>query len=168
MLPEMNFLAIVLAAFVPTIIGFLYYNPKTVGNAWMKASGMTEEKIKSGNMLVILLVSLLLSFLMAVILVQMVIHQTDLYSLFNDKPGMNVEGSEVMNAINEVIRLGGDNFRTFGHGALHGTFVGIFLVFPILAITGMFERRPFKLALINGAYWAITLAIMGGILCQMI
>jgi hypothetical protein len=168
MLPETNFLAVLLAALVPTVVGFLYYNPKTVGGAWMKASGMTEEKIKSGNMLVILLASLLLSFLMAFIMVQMVIHQTDLYSIFAGKPGMDVEGSEVMNAINEVLRLGGDNFRTFGHGALHGTLVGVFLTFPVLAITGLFERRPFKLALINGAYWTITLAIMGGILCQMI
>lgn len=168
MIPEMNFLAIIIAALVPTVVGFLYYNPKTVGGAWMRASGMTEEKIKGGNMLVIFGSSLLLSFLMAVIMIQMVIHQTDIYSLFMDKEGMGVAGSEVQNAIDEVIRLGGDNFRTFGHGMVHGCIIGLFLVFPIITTNNLFERRPFKLSVINGLYWIITLMLMGGILCQMI
>lgn len=168
MLPEMNFLAIILAALVPMVVGFIYYNPKTVGSAWMKASGMTDEKVKSGNMLVIFGSSLLLSFLMAVIMVQMVIHQTDLFSLFNGKEGMGVAGSEVQNAVDEVLRLGGDNFRTFGHGMVHGAFVGILLIFPIITTNNLFERKPFKLSLINSIYWIITLMLMGGILCQMI
>ncbi len=168
MVPNMNFVAILLAALVPTVIGFIYYHPKVVGGAWMKASGMTEEKIKGGNMIVILGVSLFLSFLMALILVSVTIHQAHIFSLFNGKEGMGVAGSEVQNAIDEVMRLGGKNFRTFGHGMIHGCILGIFLVFPIMATNNLFERRPFKLSLINGLYWTLTLMVMGGILCQMI
>ena len=50
---EFNFLAILVAAVVPMVLGFLWYNPALFGNAWMRESGMTEEKMKSGNMGVI-------------------------------------------------------------------------------------------------------------------
>ena len=46
---ELNFLAIVVAAIVPLLIGAIWYNPSVLGTAWMKASGMTEEKMKTGN-----------------------------------------------------------------------------------------------------------------------
>ena len=55
-----NWLAVLVAALVPTLIGFLWYS-LLFEKAWMKASGMTEEKIKGGNMPVIFGVSLLLS-----------------------------------------------------------------------------------------------------------
>lgn len=168
MLPEMNFIAVLLTALIPTIIGFIYYHPKVVGTAWMKHAEMTEEKIKGGNMLVMMIGSLLLSFIMSTILVQMVIHQTSIYSLFQGQEGFNVEGSEASLAIDEMMRLTGDNFRTFKHGALHGTFVGLFLITPIFITNGMFERKPFKLSIINGLYWTITLALMGGVLCQFV
>ena len=63
MLP--NLLVVALAALVPMIIGFIYYHPKLAGTAWMNAAGMTEEKVKGGNMPVILIVSYILSFLLS-------------------------------------------------------------------------------------------------------
>jgi hypothetical protein len=38
----MNPIAILGAALIPTVIGFLWYNPKVFGNAWMAAADMTE------------------------------------------------------------------------------------------------------------------------------
>ena len=38
--------------------------------------------------------------------------------------------------------------------------------FPILAINAMFERKTVKYIAINTGYWVVTLALMGGILCQ--
>ena len=71
-----------------------------------------------------------------------------------------------MNEINNFMTSDGDRFRTFKHGALHGGLVGGFIGLPILVINGLFERKGFKYGLINAGYWIITLAIMGGILCQ--
>jgi hypothetical protein len=35
------------AALIPTIVGFIYYNPEFgFGKAWMSASGVTEEMAK--------------------------------------------------------------------------------------------------------------------------
>jgi hypothetical protein len=148
------------------ITGFIYYNPNVMGKAWMKASGMTDEKVKSGNMGIIFGASLLLSFLLAFILNMLVTHQTDLFSIFAGTEGYQVEGSSATLAIQNMLETGGDNYRTFKHGAFHGVLISLFLVFPILATNGLFERKPFKLTLINTLYWLITIALMGGFLCQ--
>jgi len=41
----------------------------------------------------------------------------------------------------------------------------IFVVLPIMATNGMFERSSWKLIWVNVSYWVITLSIMGGIIC---
>jgi len=61
MLPNLGVVALV--ALIPLIMGFLYYNPKTLGTAWMKASGVNEDTMKGANMPLIFGASLLLSFL---------------------------------------------------------------------------------------------------------
>ena len=51
---EINFLILFGSAFIPLVIGSLWYSKALFGNTWMKASGMTEEKVNSGNMALIL------------------------------------------------------------------------------------------------------------------
>lgn len=67
---------------------------------------------------------------------------------------------------NDTMARYGNNFRTFKHGALHGTLGSIFFVLPILGIIGLFERKGFKWTMIHWGYWAISMALMGGIICQ--
>lgn len=161
-----NLLIVALAALVPLVVGFLYYNKNVFGNVWMKACGLTEEKLKGGNKAVIFGTSLVLSFLISMFLFIVVVHQTDYYSLFAGDPGFGQDGSEVMNQIAAFMDMYGTNFRTFKHGALHGSMAGIFFGLPIIMINGLFETRNFKYGFINAGYWIITLGIMGGILCQ--
>jgi hypothetical protein len=89
-----------------------------------------------------------------------------LYSLFAGEEGFLKEGSETMMQLNGIMEVVGDRFRTFGHGALHGTIVGVFVALPILGTNALFERRGGKYILINVAYWTITIALMGGVMCQ--
>ncbi len=163
---KFEWLYLVLAALIPMIVGFIYYHPKLAGTAWMKATGLTDEKMKSGNMGVILIASLFLSFLVAVSIAMFTTHQTDLHSMFNDLDGYGEEGSVISNLISDALAISGDRYISFGHGAFHGTFIGLFFVFPIMATNNLFERRPFKLTIINAIYWIITLALMGGFLNQ--
>lgn len=44
-----NWLAVLVASFAGFVVGGIWYGP-LFGKAWMAASGMTEEKIKEGNM----------------------------------------------------------------------------------------------------------------------
>ncbi|MGB1041448.1 MAG: DUF1761 domain-containing protein, partial [Flavobacteriales bacterium] len=104
---------------------------------------------------------LVLSFLLASTIAGIVVHQTGLYSML-----VGFEGPEATEIISKALALSGDRYLTFGHGALHGTLTGLFLVFPIMATNNMYERKPFKLTIINTIYWTITLAIMGGVLCK--
>ena len=43
---------------------------------------------------------------------------------------------------------------------------GSFLAMPVIAIIAMFERKSVKYVAINAGYWIVTLAIMGGLICQ--
>ena len=161
-----NILIVLLLTIVPLFIGFIYYNNKVFGKAWMKSASLTEEKLKGSNMLIIFIATFFFSFLISFFLFGLVVHQTDIYSLLVDEKGFGEEGSAVMNTIKELMDAYGDNYRTFKHGALHGSLIGIFIVFPIISINTLFERRPFKYSLIHTGYWTVCLAIMGGVLCQ--
>jgi hypothetical protein len=44
--------------------------------------------------------------------------------------------------------------------------IGLLIVLPIMGTNALFERKSFKYVLINVGYWTISLALMGGILCQ--
>ena len=164
MFPHLGIVA--LAALVPMVMGFIYYNPKVIGTAWMKEANMTEEKMKNANMPLMFGLSYVFAFLLGVILFSLVVHQTDIASLLINEEGFGQPGSEISIYMDDFMAKYGENFRTFKHGALHGTVIGLLLVFPIFATNSMFERKSWKYTFINMGYWVITLALMGGVLCQ--
>lgn len=156
---QFNFLAILVAAFVPLIIGFIWYNPKVAGTAWMKASGMTEDKMKGSNVAMIFVFTIILSFLISFFMQFLTIHQ------FGASGMIGGDESHATPSYFAFMKEYGTAYRSFGHGALHGFISVLFFVFPIFAINSMFERRSWKYIFINVAYWAITITIMGGIIC---
>jgi len=158
---EINYLAILVAAIVPMVLGFLWYNPILFGNVWMREAGMTEEKMKSVNMGLIFGVSFLLSILLAFFTQFLAIHQTGVISLIGGDPS----AESVLPSFQAFMDDYGSDFRTFKHGALHGLLAGIFLVLPIMGTNGLFERKSWKYILINVGYWTVALTIMGAIIC---
>ncbi|MCF8272933.1 MAG: DUF1761 domain-containing protein [Flavobacteriaceae bacterium] len=156
---EMNFLAILAAAISALIVGFIWYNPKVFGNAWMQAAGITEDQIKGGNMLKIFSLALLFSFMLAFLMTTIVIHQMGAIGLVGGDP------SKALPSYAAFMADYGDAFRTFKHGALHGFISGIFLALPIIGINALFERKSAKYIFINSGYWIVTLTIMGAIIC---
>jgi hypothetical protein len=48
-MPEINLWAVLAAGLSSMVLGALWYSPLLFGAAWMKASGMTEEQARSGN-----------------------------------------------------------------------------------------------------------------------
>jgi hypothetical protein len=155
-----------LVALIPLVIGAIYYNNALFGKAWMKSSGMTEEKVKSGNMLLIFGMTYLLSFLFSFMLEYMVVHSIGVSGvLFGEEFGVDAS-SDLGVQLQAIIDQYGERYNTFKHGAFHGFFFSIFIVIPITAVIAMFERRSFKYIMIHWGYWAITLVLMGGVLCQ--
>ncbi|ALJ05625.1 hypothetical protein APS56_11025 [Pseudalgibacter alginicilyticus] len=154
-----NPVAMFVAAVSAMVVGFIWYNPKTFGNAWMQASGMTDEKIKSGNMAKIFGLSFLFSFLLSIALPGIVIHQMGVMSLVGG------DSSVALPSYEALLVDYGDAFRTFKHGAFHGVLTGVFIALPIIGINALFERKSAKYIFINAGYWIVTLAVMGAIIC---
>ncbi len=161
----MNFIAVLVAAIVPMVIGMAWYNPKLFGNVWMRETGLTEEKLKSGKMAVIFSICVFLSFLLSMSLQFSVIHQLHITSAFFDFEKQIKDATTTEGAIyKSVMDLVGTGHRTFGHGMLHGCMTGLLFVMPVIGINSVFERKSFKYVAIHVGYWVITLGIMGGIL----
>lgn len=162
---KIDIVILLLAALVPLAIGNIWYNPKIgFGNAWMKASGMTEEKAKGANMILILGLTYLFSFFVAFALCSFSIHQLSLTSLFFLQP-IDDPTTEMGALYKSVMDVLGNSYRTFKHGAFHGTIAGIVIALPVISVGAMFERRGFKYIAIHAGYWIVSMALMGGIVC---
>ena len=159
-----NFYMYFIAALIPLVIGAVYYNPKVLGNAWMKSCGFTEEDLQGANMGAIFLVSYIFGLLITMGLQSAVIHQGGVFSMM--MPDIMENGSAAQTQFNELMEQYGDRYRSFGHGALHGGIVALFLAFPIIGTIALFERRGWKYIWIHVGYWFITLLLMGGVLCS--
>lgn len=165
---ESNWLAVLVAALVPTVLGFVWYHPKVMGTVWMKVADMTEEKMKGGNMALIFGLSFLFSFMLAMSMNALTIHQYNVQSLFVVNGQPPAEGTPEAAYIADFMSKYGTVHRTFSHGVVHGIIMMLFFGLPVFATNAMFERKSWKYVMVNVAYWTITVAIMGGIVCAWI
>lgn len=163
---ETNYLAILGAAFIPMIMGFVWYGPMLFQKAWMKEMNFTQKDLEGGNMLLIFGLSFVFSLLIAFFMQFLVIHQYGAFSTLAGDPGFMEQTGGAYAYFQEFMSNFGDRFRTFKHGALHGVLTGVFFVLPVLGTKALFERKSFKYIFINVGYWTVTLALMGGIICQ--
>ena len=160
----MNLFAIFGSALVTLLTGFIWYHPKVFGTVWMREAGLTEQDMQKGSMAKVFIITYLVSLMMTFVVMALCIHQTGAFGMIGGDP----HAAGIKPSFAAFMADYGTAFRTFKHGALHGTVAGVFLIFPIMAINGMFERKSWKYIFINSGYWILTLMLMGGILCQWI
>ena len=86
-------------------------------------------------------------------------HQWGAFSLVGGDPELAKPSFEAF--MNDY----GTAFRTFKHGALHGSMFGLFGALPIIGTIALFERKSAKYIFVNSGYWIVTLAVMGAIIC---
>ncbi|MDQ8758055.1 DUF1761 domain-containing protein [Sphingosinicella sp. LHD-64] len=71
-MPEVNYIAVLLAALSAFVLGGLWYSPVLFGNKWAALTGQSEEVLKSGSMPVIFggafLLNLIAAFVLAMFL----------------------------------------------------------------------------------------------------
>jgi hypothetical protein len=48
-LAEVNYVAVLLATITTMVLGFLWYSPVLLGNAWMKQRGLTKSEMSGGG-----------------------------------------------------------------------------------------------------------------------
>ena len=158
---ELNYYILLVTALIPLIMGFIWYNPKVFGTAWMKSAGLDEEKLKGANMPLIFFLCYVFSLMIGMVIMQLSIHQLGVYGTLG---GSGFDESATA-YLSDFMSKYGTNFRTFKHGVLHGVLAGIFFAMPIIAINAMFERKGVKNILINSGYWIVSLGLMGGVIC---
>ncbi|MEZ4805744.1 MAG: DUF1761 domain-containing protein [Bacteroidia bacterium] len=162
----MNFVAVLVAALIPMIVGMIWYNPKVFGNAWMKSIGVNdaEEMKKGANMALIFGMSFVFALMLALILNPIVIHQMGIESLKQGLPDAQKTGTLTMMVNGEPFEYA-NLFRTFKHGAFHGVLAGLFIALPIIGTSSLYERRGFKYIAISAGFWIVNMALMGGLIC---
>lgn len=158
---DFNFIAVLVAALATLVVGFIWYNPKVFGTIWMRETGITEEKAKQSNMVKVFGFTILFSVLISFSLSGMVIHQYGALGMIGGPDAV----STALPSYAAFMADYGDKFRTFQHGALHGFFVGLLFVFPIMGVNAMFNQTSWKLLFVNAGYWMTSLMIMGAIIC---
>ncbi len=154
----LNLGVMALAALVPILVGFVWYNSKVFGNAWMKVNNFKQSDVEGANMPIILGLTYVFSFMMTLVIGGLVIHQNGMASLFVENP----ESADLAMMLEKY----GMKYRTFGHGVFHGIFTSITFVLPVIGINALFERRGGKYIFLHFGYWLVSLALMGGIICQ--
>jgi len=140
---DLNFIAIIVAALVPSILGALYYG-SLFQKQWLSSLGRTEEEMVPNSMPLTyglgLLMALIVSFFLK----------------------FNIELSH--KDVNDAGELIYGSFHTFQHGALHGAMIALTTVVPVIVSLSLFQKSSGKNILLNVVFWTVCFAIMGGIL----
>lgn len=155
---QINFWAIFSAAFLPLIIGWIWYHPKVFGTVWRREAGLAGFPVKN-QMIGAYIFCVILSVLMAFFIQYTTVHQFG---------ALGMVGGDEMNAENSYhafMKDYGKAYRSFGHGAWHTFIAGFLFVFPMTAVNAMFEQKSWKYTMINSAYWTFTITLMGGLIC---
>ena len=69
--------------------------------------------------------------------------------------------------INYVVNLHPVEEQTFVHGAFHGALSCLLYALPLVIVHYMYQRKPFKLILIDGGYALAFFALIGGVLAAL-
>lgn len=157
---EFKFYLVFATALIPLLVGMIWYSKALFGNAWMQASGMTEEKAKSKNMIVIFILTYILGLFLSMACAGMSIHQMSVGAIFQGDE--SAEGKEYLKHFFDTY---GTRFRSFKHGVLHGVLGALMTALPVLGINAMFEGKGFKYVAINVGYWIVCFALIAGTLC---
>ncbi len=163
---DINFYLLFFTALIPLIIGSVWYSNLLFGKTWFKVSGMTEDKMKSGNMLIIFGLTYILGLMLSAAMMSWCVHQFATQSLFATQEGFADQTGQYYEYFQNFMSQFGGLHRSFGHGAVHGGFAAMFIVLPIIAINSLFERKGWKYILVHLGYWLVTLILIGGFISQ--
>lgn len=158
---QINYFTFLVAAIVTLAVGFVWYHPKVFGTVWMKENNFTQDDLRKGNMLKIFGFTYLFSIMIAMTLMWLTIHQSGAVGMVGGPPLI----ASAKPSFHAFMADYGTHYRTFKHGALHGFMSGLFFALPVIGINGLFERKSWKYIFVHAGFWALSLTLMGGIIC---
>ncbi len=131
MVPEINWLAVVLATISSMVVGAVWYAKPVFGRRWMKLSGMDESATQTGAA-VALIATFVVSFFTAAVLAGSAAIAQHFYN-----------GNFLLNAVltSVILWIGFTASRMITHD--------------------LFDRRPSSLTVLNIAHELVTVVVMG-------
>lgn len=161
---SVNPIIIPIAAFVPVILGVLWFHPSMGGRIWRSHvyPDHTTPDVHPFSVLQ-LLTFYLLSCIFSFALLGFVNHQMAIVQLFASQEGFGIAESVAQQEFETVLGIVQNRHLTFGHGAFHGFFGSIVFLIPVIAHWSMRERRGFRPVLLYWLFWAVSMTLMGGI-----
>ena len=129
-----NFLAILIATVVAMVLGMAWYSPFLFGNAWMRLSGIDPKKIDKSQMKG-MWKTMIVAFLSNLIMVFV---------------------------LSTFINL--SQTTTATDAAQLGFWIWLGFMMPLQLGSVLWEKKPFKLFLINTSHYLVTLIVMSLIL----
>jgi len=131
---NINYWAVLVAGVAAFALGSLWYSA-LFGKAWQRLLGLTDEHLKKGSMAVTMLSSLVLMIVMSFGLAMLIQGHTN--------PNSDVDALS---------------------GLYHGLVIGFVFVGMSVGINYLYQRRPFKLWLIDAGYQILFMGLQGLIL----
>lgn len=137
MTPDINMGAVVVAAVVAMVLGFLWYGP-LFGKPWMQLMGFTKESIDkmkgqgmAKNYLIMVIGALVMAYVLA--------HALEFASAYTNTTGVPA-------------------------GLMAGFWNWLGFVAPVMIGAQLWEGKPWKLFVLTGGYQLVSLLSMGVIL----
>ena len=160
-----NFYILPITAFIPLIIGFIWYRPNVFGTRLAETTGAPIEQITQsksmGQMVLVYLFGLLLSYIMMLVSV----HQIGVFQLFFLESSFADASSEFRSFTNDFLAQYGTRHRTFGHGMIHGAEASFCFSLAILGISALLTGKSLKSIWVHVGFWVITCSLMAGVNC---
>lgn len=135
---DINYLAVLVAAIMSMAIGSFWYSPKGFGKQWMALSGITPDKIeaaKAKGMQKTYAIAFVGSLVMSYVLA----HALVFASAYLQVSGMAA-------------------------GLMAGFWNWLGFIAPVTLGSVLWEGKPWKLYVLNNAYYIVSLLVMGAIL----
>jgi len=160
---NLNYLAFFLISFVPLVVAWFYYHPKSI---FVKNMGNEElfnpTKVKVGQVIY----AFILSVAIVYGYINLVIHQMGFYELFFTDI---MKGNETsINVVEEFLDQYRYKHRHFGHGIFHGFINAFVFALPFVGFQTMVCQKDKRFLLLHFVYWLITSIIIGGLISQFV
>jgi len=159
---DLNYLAFLLIAFIPLIIGMYWYHPQSFISKYSKLEFIDFKELGFTKVLVLFLLSLLLVYGY----ISLIIHQMGFYELFFTDIMQGHQEAESI--VKEFLDKYGDKHRHFGHGVFHGAINAFVFALPYIWISAILDKRSKKYILHHFSYWLITSIIIGGCISEFV
>ena len=162
---QANWYILPISAFIPIIIGMVWYNPKVFGNKLATITGDTitpiNQKLNIGKVILLYLFSLLFSY----VLTLNSVHQVAIFQLFFLDPSLAEPNSEFNSFISDFMSKFSDRHRSFGHGIVHGVEASFLYGLAFLGIPALLQGKPLKQIWVHLGFVVLCGALMAGLNC---